>query len=88
MSIACPGWKLAAWKSGTSVAGCAWRQQSAHFHRGLSAAVAAKFDEWGLTEAESDIAGLILKGVSPKAGREAARSVRGGDPAAGAGNPW
>lgn len=47
-------------------AGADWRRQSAHFARGLSAAVAQKFDDWGLTEAEADIAGMILKGASLK----------------------
>ncbi len=47
-------------------AGRAWRKQSEHLFEGLSAAVVAQFDQWGLTEAEADIAALLLKGAAMK----------------------
>ncbi|NNE89237.1 MAG: helix-turn-helix transcriptional regulator [Silicimonas sp.] len=47
-------------------AGRAWRQQSEQIFQGLSAAVAAQFDEWELTDAEAEVAALILKGVALK----------------------
>jgi len=47
-------------------AGRAWRAQSEQLFQGLSAAVAAQFDAWGLTEAEANIAALILKGAALK----------------------
>ncbi len=47
-------------------AGREWRQRSARLFDGLSAAILAQFHDWGLTEAEADIAGLILKGASLK----------------------
>ncbi len=47
-----------------SEAGKEWRRQSEHLLRGLSEAVVAQFSEWGLSEAESDVAALILKGTS------------------------
>ncbi len=47
-------------------AGRAWRAQSEHLFKGLSAAIAVQFDDWGLTDAEADIAALILKGVALK----------------------
>ena len=47
-------------------AGLAWRRQSEHLFQGLSEAVAAQFDDWKLTDAEADIAALILKGASHK----------------------
>lgn len=49
--------------SEAALAGEAWRRQSEYMFQGLSTAVAGQFDEWGLTEAEADIAALILKGA-------------------------
>ena len=43
--------------------GRAWRAQSRRFIDGLSRAVDAQFDLWGLTPAEADVAGLLLKGA-------------------------
>ncbi|MGI9390757.1 MAG: helix-turn-helix transcriptional regulator [Boseongicola sp.] len=50
--------------SAAAEAGREWRQQSEHLLRGLSEAVTAQFADWGLTDAESDIAAMILKGAS------------------------
>jgi DNA-binding CsgD family transcriptional regulator len=47
-----------------SEAGRVWREQSAHVLQGVSAAVAETFASWGLTEAEADVAALLVKGVS------------------------
>lgn len=47
-------------------AGKAWRDQSEHLIQGLSAAIATQFDAWDLTEAESEVASLILKGAALK----------------------
>ena len=44
--------------------GRAWRAQSRRFIEGLSRAVDAQFDLWGLTPAEADVAGLLLKGAA------------------------
>ena len=44
--------------------GRAWRAQSRRFIEGLSRAVDAQFELWGLTPAEADVAGLLLKGAS------------------------
>lgn len=44
--------------------GRAWRAQSRRFIDGLSRAVEAQFDLWGLTPAEADVAGLLLKGAA------------------------
>ncbi len=44
----------------------AWRDQSEQLIQGLSAAVANQFDAWGLTDAESEVASLILKGTALK----------------------
>ena len=41
-----------------------WRSASAAHVEGLSRAIALQFRQWGLTEAEADVAGLILKGLS------------------------
>lgn len=41
-----------------------WRKQSEQLFQGLSVAVAAQFAVWKLTDAEADIAALIMKGVS------------------------
>ncbi len=49
-----------------SAAGAAWRRQSQRLMEGLGAAISVQFDEWRLTEAERDIAALILKGMSLK----------------------
>ena len=43
-----------------------WRKASAAHVDGLSQAIAGQFRHWGLTEAEADVAGLILKGLSHK----------------------
>lgn len=43
-----------------------WRKASAAHVDGLSRAIAGQFRHWGLTEAEADVAGLILKGLSHK----------------------
>lgn len=48
------------------VEGEAWRRQSKKLMQGLSSAIQAQFDDWTLTPAESDIAGLVLKGLSTK----------------------
>ena len=47
-------------------AGRAWRAQSEHLFQGLSQAVATQFDAWDLTNAEAEIASLILKGAALK----------------------
>ena len=44
--------------------GRAWRKQSQRFVQGLSRAIEAQFDLWGLSAAEADVAGLMLKGAS------------------------
>ena len=44
--------------------GRAWRAQSRRFVDGLSQAIDTQFDVWGLTPAEADVAGLLLKGAS------------------------
>ncbi len=44
--------------------GRAWRRQSQRFVQGLSRAIEAQFDVWGLSAAEADVAGLMLKGAS------------------------
>ena len=44
--------------------GAEWRRECRRLVDGLSAAIADQFAEWGLSEAEADIAGLILKGAS------------------------
>ncbi len=44
--------------------GRAWRKQSQRFVQGLSRAIEAQFDVWGLSPAEADVAGLMLKGAS------------------------
>lgn len=47
-------------------AGRAWRAQSEHLFQGLSTAVATQFNAWGLSQAEAEIAALILKGAALK----------------------
>ncbi len=44
--------------------GRAWRKQSQRFVQGLSRAIEGQFDQWGLSPAEADVAGLLLKGAS------------------------
>lgn len=44
--------------------GRAWRAQSRRFIDGLGQAIEGQFDAWGLTPAERDIAGLLLKGAA------------------------
>ena len=43
--------------------GRAWRDRSRRLLEGLSQAVASQLDAWGLTPAEAEIAGLMLKGL-------------------------
>lgn len=43
-----------------------WREAARSHVAGLSQAIAAQFRGWGLTEAEADVAGLMLKGLSHK----------------------
>ncbi len=43
-----------------------WRQQTRRLVAGLGAAIAGRFREWGLSEAESEVGLLILKGLSLK----------------------
>lgn len=47
-----------------SLAARNWRQRSRRLLEGLSEAIDAQFRDWGLTPAEADIAGLMLKGVA------------------------
>lgn len=47
-------------------AGSDWRRRSRRLFDGLSSAILVQFDEWRLTDAEADIAGMILKGASLK----------------------
>lgn len=44
--------------------GRAWRAQSRRFVEGLSRAIETQFEAWGLTPAEADVAGMLLKGAS------------------------
>lgn len=44
--------------------GEAWRSRARQLLDGLSGAIEAQFAAWGLTRAEADIAGLLLKGAS------------------------
>lgn len=44
--------------------GQAWRAQSRRFISGLGHAIETQFDTWGLTPAEADVAGLLLKGAA------------------------
>ena len=43
-----------------------WRDAARAHVSGLSRAIAAQFRTWGLTEAESDVAALMLKGLTHK----------------------
>lgn len=47
-------------------AGRAWRSQSEHLFKGLSEAISTQFKDWELTEAEAEIAALVLKGLALK----------------------
>jgi DNA-binding NarL/FixJ family response regulator len=49
-----------------SAAGAAWRRQSQRLLEGIGEAITLQFHDWRLTEAECDVAGLILKGMSLK----------------------
>lgn len=44
--------------------GQAWRAHSRQFIAGLGEAIESQFDKWGLTPAEADVAGLLLKGAT------------------------
>lgn len=55
-------------------AGADWRRRSRKLFEGLSEAILVQFEEWNLTPAEADIAGLILKGASLKQIAEARRT--------------
>lgn len=44
--------------------GRAWRAQSRRLLDGLGQAIETQFADWGLTPAETDVAGLLLKGAS------------------------
>lgn len=43
-----------------------WRDAARAHVSGLSQAIAAQFRTWGLTEAEADVAGMMLKGLAHK----------------------
>jgi len=43
-----------------------WRQQARTHVDGLSRAISEQFRSWGLTEAETDVAALMLKGLAHK----------------------
>lgn len=43
-----------------------WRNENRQLVNGLSSAIKTKFNAWALTEAESDIGLLLLKGLSHK----------------------
>ena len=43
-----------------------WRDAARAHVTGLSQAIASQFRAWGLTEAEADVAGLMLKGLAHK----------------------
>jgi DNA-binding CsgD family transcriptional regulator len=49
-----------------AAAGAEWRRQSQLLLRGLGDAVDAQFRAWGLSPAEAEVAGLVLKGMSSK----------------------
>jgi DNA-binding CsgD family transcriptional regulator len=46
--------------------GDGWRKTALGQIEGLSRSIRRQFDDWGLTEAEADVAGLMLKGLSHK----------------------
>jgi len=41
-----------------------WRDRYGETLRGLAAAISAQFNDWGLSEAETEVAMLLLKGLS------------------------
>ncbi|MDH4072069.1 MAG: helix-turn-helix transcriptional regulator [Gammaproteobacteria bacterium] len=43
-----------------------WKRESAELLKGLSAAIERQFGRWGLSAAESEVALLLLKGMSHK----------------------
>jgi len=43
-----------------------WRQEAAELLRGLSEAIDGQFERWALTEAEREVALLLLKGLSTR----------------------
>ena len=43
-----------------------WREETRNALEGLGAAIDREFAKWGLTEAERDVALLLLKGLSHK----------------------
>lgn len=49
-----------------AAAGAEWRAQSRRTLDTLAQSIEAQFRDWALTDAESDVAGLILKGMSLK----------------------
>jgi DNA-binding CsgD family transcriptional regulator len=49
-----------------AAAGSEWRRRSQLLLAGLSEAVERQFADWGLTAAETEVAGLMLKGMSSK----------------------
>ena len=46
------------------VEGAQWRSEMTELLRGLGAAIDAQFDRWDLTDAEREVAMLMLKGLS------------------------
>ena len=46
--------------------GAQWRADMRELLKGLSAAIDAQFERWGLTPAEREVALLLLKGLSHK----------------------
>lgn len=58
--------ELRAEVSRATEAGANWRRRSRKLFEGLSEAIIVQFEEWNLTPAEADIAGMILKGASLK----------------------
>jgi len=43
-----------------------WREENRELMEGLSSAIARQFDRWALTDAETEIGFLLLKGLSHK----------------------
>ena len=64
--------------------GEAWRAGNSAALDDLAAAIQEQFDDWSLTPAEADIAGLLLKGVSLRDDSGAAPHLGRDDPPAGA----
>lgn len=52
--------------AGTRRESLRWREAARAHVKGLSQAIAAQFDTWALTEAEADVAALMLKGLAHK----------------------